>query len=78
MVRAMSAVGVLNFSAKAGKEGRRIFSGKKLINEILVIRTKRETRCRFRSVLRGGQAGSDIVFIFQSDQAFMLETRNRY
>ncbi|MCY1377071.1 hypothetical protein D9M69_646190 [compost metagenome] len=52
--RAISAVEVLNSSAKAGKEGRRIFSGKKLINEILVMRIKREARWRFRSSLRAG------------------------
>ncbi|MNG07978.1 hypothetical protein D3C84_913070 [compost metagenome] len=54
MERAMSAVELSNFEAKAGKEGSRMFSGKKLISEILVIRIKREIRWRFRSPLRAG------------------------
>lgn len=74
----MSAVELSNFEAKAGKEGRRMFSGKKLISEILVIRIKRETRWRFSPALTGWQENSEIVFVFRSDQVFMLETRNRY
>ncbi|MNL51737.1 hypothetical protein D3C87_1748590 [compost metagenome] len=39
---AISTIDVLNSSARAGKDGSRILSGKKLINEILVIRMNRE------------------------------------
>ncbi|MNE62335.1 hypothetical protein D3C80_1576080 [compost metagenome] len=39
---AISTIDVLNSNARAGKEGSRMLRGKKLINEILVIRMNRE------------------------------------
>ncbi len=50
---AMSALGVSNRVASAGKEGSRILIGKKLIREMLVMRMKRE------------RMGPDIVIVFR-------------
>jgi len=49
----MSALGVSNRVASAGKEGSRILIGKKLIREMLVMRMKRE------------RMGPDIVIVFR-------------
>ncbi|MCZ7253132.1 hypothetical protein, partial [Salmonella enterica] len=46
MASAMSATGVLNLAARAGNEGSRMFSGKKLINEMFIISMKRDANSR--------------------------------
>jgi hypothetical protein len=42
-VRAISTVDVLNSCANAGNEGSRMLSGKKLINEMQVMRVNRDS-----------------------------------